>query len=89
VSCNYASDIGKPDAGPLKLFLPVEALKYTEEFFGVFHVKSDSVVLYGKNAFPLAGTAAYIDLGLGARTGKFYRIGDKVDKHQPQHGCAS
>lgn len=61
------TDIGQPDAGPLKLIGPMQALENTEELVGILRVKSDPVVL--DKEVPFLTLLSMSDLDLGRRAG--------------------
>ena len=82
-----ALDGRQPNAGALKLFRPMQTLKYAKQLVDVLHLKARAVI--GDeylDLIVLPGGTANLDFGLRPCPGEFDRIGQQVREDQFQHG---
>ena len=80
------ADRGEPDPGALE-FIRVKPLKYLEEFIGVSHLKTYSVVAKEDRGFMLGGAGATnLDTSFRPVTGILHRVRDEIYEHLPEHG---
>ena len=87
---NDTADIGQPDAGSVEFIGSMESLKDAEEFVGVAHIESYTVVPDEHYCFVLTGLlTADLDGGLGSCPGKLNGIADQIGKDLSQHGRIS
>src|ERR1700722_3571918 len=80
----------QPYSGAFKLFRQIQTLKDAEQLVCVLHVKACAVVPNEHlELIFIAVHAANLDFRRPSHACKFYRVGDKVDHDQPQHGAVS
>jgi hypothetical protein len=74
----------QPYARALERFRGVQALEYAEQLVYVLHVEADSIIANEDYylVWPLL-PAPDFNFSLRAGSGKFHRIGNQVDQHQP------
>ena len=82
-----ALDGRQPNSGALKLFRPMQTLKYAKQLVDVRHLKACAVIgdeYLGLIVLP--GGTPNLDFGPRPCPGEFDRVGQQVREHQFQHG---
>src|SRR6478672_3799805 len=83
-------DCGQTDTSAFERLLRMEALENTKQLILILHVKTNSVV-FNKYDHLARCVVQRIDFYLGLLTGssEFHRVGNEINKHEPEHGRIS
>src|SRR5262249_35456647 len=82
----YPLHDGQTNTCAFEFLRGMEALKNTEEFRGVLHLKANPVVPYKINRFTFARNASHLDESRLVGTRIFDRVGNQIDHYLPQQG---
>lgn len=81
VAMNDALHRRQPDAGALEIFLPVKALKDSEQLIGIFRIEAHSVIAHKENRRIARFLRTYLNNSELPRLGEFGGIGEKINEN--------
>src|SRR5207302_4166903 len=81
VLADDAIDRGEADTGAFELLGAMQALKYAEQFVGIFHVEPDTIVANEDGRIAIVLNAADLDKGDRAWTSIFDGVGEQVGEN--------